>query len=59
MNIPPSEAKQLTLAEYQGLIENWNRAQGGGEAAELEPPSKEQIERRQRKLAAQGVRILN
>lgn len=29
MNIPPSEAKQLSLYEYEAILWNWNDAQGG------------------------------
>lgn len=57
MNIPPSEAYHLTLAEYQGLIHHWNKAQGG-EEDELEPPDLATMAERRRKLEAQGIKVL-
>lgn len=58
MNIPPSEAKQLTLAEYEGLMHHWNASHDTGEP-ELEPPSKEQIAKRRARLEAQGIKVLH
>lgn len=58
MNIPPSEAKQLTLAEYQGLMTNWNAAQGGDDAEATEPPGAEQLATRKRELEARGITVL-
>lgn len=57
MHIPPSEARDLTLAEYQGIIFYWNKAQGG-EQDELEPPDPEKIAERRRRLEAKGVKVL-
>jgi hypothetical protein len=57
MNIPPSEARELTLAEYQGILHNWNRAQGGEE--ELEPPTQEKLAERRARLEARGIKVLH
>jgi hypothetical protein len=35
MNIPPSEARELSLYEYEGLLWNWNDAHGGDSAGEV------------------------
>lgn len=57
MNIQPSEAKQLTLAEYQGILHHWNKAQGG-EEDELELPDPQKVAERRRALEAKGVKVL-
>lgn len=31
MNIPPSEAKALSLWEYESLLYHWNEAHGGSD----------------------------
>ena len=58
MNIPPSEAKQLTLGEYQGLMHHWNEAHSS-EEAELEAPDIETLEARRSRLEAKGVKVLH
>lgn len=58
MGIAPSEAKALTLAEYQGLLHNWNKAQGAAEDAPLEPPTPEELAERRAALEAAGVKVL-
>lgn len=55
--IPPSEAKALTLYEYQALIHNWELAHATGES--IEPPSIEETEARRAKLEARGVKVLH
>jgi hypothetical protein len=35
MNVPPGEAKALSIWEYEALIWNWNDAEGGND---VEPP---------------------
>jgi hypothetical protein len=57
MNVPPSEAKHLTLYEYQALCHNWAEAHSTEE--DLEPPSIEETEERMRELEGRGVRVLN
>jgi hypothetical protein len=42
MNIPPSEAKQLDLREYQMLLYHW---QDMHDALEVEPPDHELTQR--------------
>lgn len=56
--MPPSEAKRLTLWEYQALLHNWEQAHSTGEE-KPEPPSIEETERRRQALEARGVRVLN
>lgn len=36
MNIPPGEAKALTLWEYEALLHHWNAAHSTGD--DVEPP---------------------
>ena len=57
MNIPPSEAKRLTLYEYQALLHNWQAAHETEET--IEPPSIEETEERMRRLEAKGVKVLH
>jgi hypothetical protein len=33
MNVPPSEAKQLSLYEYEALLWNWNEMHSPGDDA--------------------------
>lgn len=42
MNIPPSEAKRLTLWEYQALLHNWNRAHSTGDDIKAPDPERTQ-----------------
>ena len=56
--IQPSEAKSLTLYEYQAMLHNWEQAHKTGEETP-EPPSVEETERRREALEARGVRVLN
>lgn len=58
MNIPPSEAKALTLAEYDGIMHHWNAA-NGGDQDEIEAPSIEQTEARRARLEARGIKVLH
>lgn len=39
MNIPPSEAKALSLWEYEAILHHWNQAQGGEEDIEIVDPA--------------------
>lgn len=39
MNIPPSEAKQLSLWEYEALLWNWNESHSTD--GDLDPPDPE------------------
>lgn len=55
--IPPSEAKQLILYEYQAILHNWEQAHKTGEE-QPEPPSIEETEERRRRLEARGVAVL-
>jgi hypothetical protein len=55
--IPPSEAKALTLYEYQAMLHNWEQAHKTGDEAP-EPPSIEETEERRRQLEARGVAVL-
>jgi len=57
MHIPPSEAKALTLCEYQGLLHNWEAAHAVDD--EVEPPSIEETEDRRRSLEARGIKVLH
>lgn len=56
MNIQPSEAKNLTMYEYQALLHNWQAAHSGDSA---DAPSLEATEERLRKLEASGVKVLH
>lgn len=38
MNIPPSEAKALSLWEYEAILDGWNAAHSGGD---VQPPDPE------------------
>jgi hypothetical protein len=58
MNVPPSEARALTLHDYQALLHGWQAAHATGDETP-EPPSIEQTEERMRRLAARGVKVLN
>lgn len=58
MNIPPSEAKALTLYDYQALLHNWQAAQGPGDDPP-EPPSIEETEARRDRLERRGVKVLH
>jgi hypothetical protein len=55
--IPPSEAKQLTLYEYQAILHNWEQAHKTGEE-QPEPPSVEETEERRKRLEARGIAVL-
>lgn len=57
MGVQPSEAKALTLAEYDGLMINWNKAHASPDE-QLSAPSVDQVEARRAKLAARGVKVL-
>lgn len=57
MHVPPSEAKALTLYEYQAMLHNWQAAHEAEPA--LEPPSIEENEERRRRLEARGVKVLH
>ncbi|MEC9067806.1 MAG: hypothetical protein VX569_11065 [Pseudomonadota bacterium] len=57
MGIPPSEAKALTLYEYQALLHGWEQAHPTEEA--IEPPSIEEAEARMRRLESKGVKVLH
>ena len=61
MNIPPTEAKHLTLYEYGALIHNWSLAHGDG--ADAPPPlTDDEIEETQdhmRRLEQRGVKVLH
>lgn len=37
MNIPPSEAKQLSLPEYDAILYHWNDAHRGGDLDAPDP----------------------
>lgn len=56
MHIPPSEAKALTLCEYQGLLHNWEAAHSSEDV--IEPPSVEETEERRRLLESRGIQVL-
>lgn len=56
--IQPSEAKSLTLCEYQALLHGWEEAHKTGEEAP-EPPSVEENERRREALEARGIKVLH
>jgi hypothetical protein len=43
MNIPPSEAKALSLWEYEALLHNWNKAHDTGD--DIAPPDPEMTQR--------------
>lgn len=58
MGISPTEAKGLTLYEYQALLDNWQKAHATGEEAP-EPPTIEETEDRRRQLEARGVKVLH
>lgn len=55
--IPPSEAKALTLYEYQALTHNWEKAHETED--EIEAPSIEETEARRARLEARGVKVLH
>lgn len=57
MGIPPSEAKALTLYEYQALLHGWQQAHPTEEV--IEPPSIEEAEARMRRLESKGVKVLH
>lgn len=57
MNIPPAEAKKLTLYEYGALVHNWQAAHSTED--QIEPPSIEETEERMRRLEARGVKVLH
>lgn len=42
MGIPPSEAKAMSLLEYQALMYRWNEAHAA--ESDIEPPSIEETE---------------
>lgn len=56
MHIAPSEAKDLTLCEYQGLLHNWELAHSSEDV--IEPPSIEETEERRRLLEERGIKVL-
>lgn len=37
MNIPPSDARELSFWEYDALIYNWNEAHGEGDVEIVDP----------------------
>lgn len=43
MNIPPSEAKALSMEEYEMLLHGWNKAHGGDDVSAPDP---EMVQRR-------------
>lgn len=43
MNIPPDQAANLSLWEYEALLHNWNEAHGGGD--DIQPPDHELTQR--------------
>lgn len=56
MNIQPSEAGRLTLAEYQGLLWNWNemhKPAGERDQGAVAPPDADRV---RRNLAALNAR---
>ncbi|MGJ8477249.1 hypothetical protein [Sphingobium yanoikuyae] len=55
--IPPTEAKALTLYEYQAMLHNWEQAHKTGDE-QPEPPSIEETEERRRRLEARGIAVL-
>jgi len=57
MGIPPSEARALTLHDYQALLHGWEQAHSTEET--IEPPSIEETEERRRQLEARGVKVLH
>jgi len=65
MNIQPSEAEKLTLAEYQGITHFWNRAhsseddKGGVFHPEQHPDLADHIRQRRARLEAKGMKVLN
>lgn len=58
MNIPPSEAKRLTLFEYGALVHNWQAAHETGDEPP-EPPTIEEAQERMRRLERKGVKVLH
>jgi hypothetical protein len=58
MKIPPSEAKRLTLYDYDALLYNWQAAHETGEELP-EPPSIEETEARRDALERRGVKVLH
>lgn len=57
MHMPPTEAKSLTLYEYQALLHGWEAAHSTEE--DMEPPSIEETEDRRRSLEARGIKVLH
>lgn len=43
MNIPPSEAKRLSLHEYEGILWNWNDAQARDDVDAPDPELTERL----------------
>lgn len=58
MNVPPSEARELTLHDYQALVHNWQAAHETGDEPP-EPPSIEEVENRMRRVEQRGYKVLN
>lgn len=54
----PSEAKRLTLYEYQAMLHNWEQAHKTGDEPP-EAPTVEENERRREALEARGVKVLH
>ncbi len=40
MNVPPSEARCLSLWEYEALLHGWNEAHSAGDDVEAPDPAK-------------------
>jgi hypothetical protein len=58
MNVPPPEARRLTLFDYQALLHNWQAAHATGDEPP-EPPSIEETEARRDRLERRGVKVLH
>jgi hypothetical protein len=43
MNIPPSEARQLSLYDYESMLWNWNDAQGSDDGGYPDPERTEAL----------------
>jgi hypothetical protein len=39
MNIPPSEAKQLSLPDYESILYYWNESHSSGDGGEAPDPA--------------------
>ncbi len=55
MNIPPSEARELTFYEYGAVLANWEKMH----SSEVETPklTVEQLRAREARMAAKGYKV--